>query len=1173
MSAGYARRMMLHMTARMRAYFPHVTIACAVLLAAALGAEEKAPTLADVVFQRANDRLDAGQTNEGLAGLAHALRLDSGHAGARQRLVSFLTHRTYALPVAEWSLPASDGSVDFSRDGERMVFISGKTAQLLETRTGRKIGSAMPCLGPTAFRADSRVLAVATTNRNVELVSTADGKPIRMEQRFEREIAGMEFLGNSETLALNIPLPGEAPAKRNHVFWDTHTGTLMESPFGRDVRIYFFGTTAGMGRVTLIGVHGKKEEHWAARMELDGWKKAAGPSLLQKGEEVSEISPDGDYAIISYGVGPLGGNGKSKKWDIATGELIEDKKNNEGWRAPTGPWHTVDQSRPGSSFAAHQKERVESWEKNGGQLPAGASELRSRVFGPDGQFSLGIYGDGTVTLEGLEDKTLPEVRHPWGEPDARFLRGGQEMVVVEPPSDENRARRVSVWQWRSGSAVTFWSSGQLGGNDVRFLPKSDKLFVLSESGEMSHWDALKGERLAGPVKFAENYQRPYRTGGFAKDTDFSADNGKFIAPVKDGAMRLFDTATMQPAGEQFSAPDGAGAILSTDGSLAAMWQKGDMAIFDPKTGKTLGRCMRTTEDQGDGLRPMSFDPSGRLLATSDGPIFDWRKNRRLSDPLGQATAYVFIPNTPLLAGVEASGGLHVHVPASVTFWNLESPRIKTGEGWAQGSHYEKSTATAFSADGKLALTCASSEEHQQNAIKLWRLPGMKPACEPIRVPSVIGAVTFSGDGKFFAALKCNPVNDACDVRVWETATGAPRTEWMYCGGADGLQFNHDNRLLLAHGWEGAWLYDLATDEDATSEDLIVLAEATAGLRVNPATLRAEPHDGFPALDELRRHQPDSWFFQPLDERTSGPHTKQHLPQLLHENITLHPRLEASHIAPLHTYAAATVVANNLRDTWAWNDIAALAEVALDRSHGTLLAFPSNADDDPWKAHLDFKAGAVDARAALGMEKSAQHLAKAGFYDWLEGDFNAAQAKYREACALENDRAYGWAMRALIHAELGEKEQSAEASAAAAKLGEHMVPVRCVLGWTKLILGEYDSAAEWLNPPKQDKEQEAQPRDPFSDNRLEWDCDERFWVREKALAEAVLARMDPLRHERSWKTESGPALIKRAADHLFFPFAIEDGALIFKRHRLSGNAKEAVESLIKEYRNWSKVQRQ
>lgn len=1160
MLAGNRSGALLWARHRMRAFLLPVPVACVALLLGSLHAEDRPPTLADVIFQRANDRLDAGRANEGVAELAHVLRLEPAHAGARQRLASFLTQRTYALPVTEWTFPnAGDavafypqGPLVFSRDGERVVLISGKTAQLFETRTGRKIGRVMPCHAPPVFRADSKVLAVARTERSVELVSAADGKPMRLERKFERDIGRMEFLGNTGALAVNLPLPGDEPKQSAHVFWDTGEGRLLEPPFGRDVRTYLVRTTADARSVVLVGIHHKSNEHWAARMELDGWNKSAGPSLLKKGEKVLDISPDGYQAVIRYGGGPLGGSGKSKTWDIGTGDLIEDKETGGGWNEPTGPWFTADQSRPGSGFDAIWKERIASRTEKDEPHSGIAAELVGRFFGSDGQLALGTYEDGTVTLEGLADKTLPEARHPWRAREARFLRGGQEMAAVESPYDGSRAPRVRIWQWRSGPAVTFWPSRHLRGTDLRFLPQSDKLFVLSESGEMSHWDARTRVRLAGPVKFAEKYQAPYRTDGFKRDVEFSADNGKFLTPIKEDAVRLFDTVTMQPIGEQFSTPkeDGwpHGAILSPDGSLAAMPQKGAAVIFDPKSGKALGRCARTAENDM-GLRPMAFDPSGRLLATSDGPVIDWQKNRRLSDPAGQATAYVFIPNTPLLAGVQSAGGLHVHVPASVTFWNLDSPRIKTGENFAERSLCEMSTATAFSADGKLALTCASRDEDQLNAIKLWRFPDMKPACEPVRVPSVITAATFSNDGKFFAALRQNPAIRAGSVRVWETATGTPRTEWMYCGGAVGLEFSHDGRLLLAHGRGGAWLYDLAEDEGIATEELIVLAEAAAGLRVNPATLRAEPHDGLAALAEMRGRKPDLWFFQPLDERTAGPHTPQRLSQVLDEV----DRLSPSDIAPLHAYAPAFMAARYR--TLEENKSPTLSETALARTRHDPLALLYASRAEFGARQQDFQSAATLARAALSLEKSARILVEVAFYDWVKGDFAAAAEKYREACALDGSHADWWAMRALIHAELGEKAPSAEAFATADKLGRSEDLVRCILGWAKLHLGEYDAAAKWLAPPDSDESSPAAESEFPLKRDEEPQHVEQFWDREKKLAEVVLA------------------LIEGTKKQVFFPPAIEDEEPIFKRHRLTGKAKEAVDFLVEEYRRQRKAQKQ
>ena len=1139
----------------MRALLLPVAVACVALLLGALQAEDRPPGLTDILFQRANERMDAGLTNEGVAELAHVLRLDPAHAGARQRLASFLTQRTYALPVSEWKFPRSGGSPPydsdgkiFSRDGERVLLLGEKDVQLFETRTGKAAGPKMPSHCIPVFRADSKVLAVATSERTVELISTVDGKPMRLERKFEHDIEHMGFLGNTGVLAVNIPPPRQE--LKQYVFWDTEVGGLLDSSFGRDVKVYLMQMTADARSVVLVGVHRKRKEHWAVRIDLAGWKKVSGPSPLKNGgaiinyEANMRVRDDCTEVSISLGVG-FGGPGETKTWSVETGDLTEDKGGGSRWSSFEGPRFTADQSRPGSGFAADWRSRDASKPEQEEPRPGIASELVGRFFGPDGQLALGTYEDGTVTLQGLADRTLPEARHPWRTGEARFLRGGQEMAVLERPNDEANAPHLRISQWRSGPSVTFWPTRHLRGTDVRLIPQADRLLVLSESGEMSHWDARTGVRLAGPVKFAEKYQRPYRPTVFPVDRNFSADNGKFLAPTWDGYLQLFDTVTLRPAGGPVLDSDESGfdgrRILSPDGLLAAKSENRDVVVFDPKTGKTLGRCTHSGEEDSS-ANPVAFDSTGTRLAARDSGspfVYDWRANKKVTGQIGDQTTF-FIPGQPLISTHVEEYNHHGYAPPMVTFWNLNKPPI-VGREWAGATMSEISAATAFTLDGKLALTCAGCVAGQQDAVKLWRLPELKLAYEPIRVPSGITAVAFSRDGAFFATLGKK------GVRVWETKSGTARTEWMVSGGYCTLEFSHDGRLLLAHDQQGAWIYDLTEDEGIATDDLVVLAEAAAGLRVNPVTLRAEAHDGFPALAELRSRKPDSWFFQPLDERTLGPHGVQRLSQMLDECYNPH----ADTTALLHAYPPALMAAYSWTDDA--NRSAAHTEAALARSRTDPLVLLYASRGALKDYAEDFPTAATLARTALRERKGARFLAEAAFYDWRDGDFATAEARYREACALDGSHADWWAMRALLHAMRGEKAQAAETFAAAAKIGAGDLHVRYVLGWAKLHLGEYDEAATWFDLPRETPDV-PQPEFPPPDHQKPQHLGP-FWEKEITLAKVTLGQIAGTLKDR------------------LLPVSQEEEDMIFKRHHFSGKAKAAVRQLFDESRKPQKAQKQ
>ena len=125
-------------------------------------------------IQRAEDFFTADNSAVGLAHLARVLRQHPANQVAAERLLSALTHRSFALAVTE-PLKHDDGvlSARFSSDGQRVVTASRDgTARVWDAHTGQ------PLTGP--LRHDDGVLSARFSPGGQQVVTASDDKTARV---------------------------------------------------------------------------------------------------------------------------------------------------------------------------------------------------------------------------------------------------------------------------------------------------------------------------------------------------------------------------------------------------------------------------------------------------------------------------------------------------------------------------------------------------------------------------------------------------------------------------------------------------------------------------------------------------------------------------------------------------------------------------------------------------------------------------------------------------------------------------------------------------------------------------------------------------------------------------------------------------------------------------------
>jgi WD40 repeat protein/tRNA A-37 threonylcarbamoyl transferase component Bud32 len=567
-----------------------------------------------------------------------------------------------------------------------------------------------------------------------------------------------------------------------------HHGTVTAVAWSADGRRLATGAADGTVQILSDGAAGPgtvsaghTDSVWMASFSPDGrllaTASADGTVRIRETETAAELvklephaGPAYAAAFAPHGrlLATAGRDGAARLWETAT------------WREQAvlaghgGSVYAAAFSPDGSLLATGDRAgTLRLWDvttgTTRGELAGHEGQIFRAAFAADGRRLATVSADGTARVwDVATGDAVAVLRHPSRVNAAAFVGDGSRLVTG---CDDALLR---VWSVEAAVEVARLR-GHVGGVwSLGTVPGTSRAATGSADGTTRVWD-LDG--ATAPV---------VRCGSRPLAVAFAPDGGTLAVGVAEGAVELFDAATLLPAGRlEGGAGRVNGVAFTADGqSVAGACDDGAVRIWSrqaPGEAEVIPAHTRRAYS-------VAFSADGRLMATAGedraARIHDRGATAAARRPLahpGRVFCAAFSPDARLLATAGEDGVARLWHVAS----GAEERRLQ--------GHGKAVNWVAFDPTGARLATASSDR-----TVRLWAVADGKLLTVLTGPAGNVWKVAFSPDGSRVAAVSADGT-----AQLWDAASG--RSAAMLRGHVDqvwGVAFGPDGGPLVTGSWDG-----------------------------------------------------------------------------------------------------------------------------------------------------------------------------------------------------------------------------------------------------------------------------------------------------------------------------------------------------------------------------------